>query len=201
MEFNEKLQVLRRQREITQEELAQALFVSRTAVSKWESGRGYPSIDSLKQIASFFSVSIDDLLSGEEFLSAAEEDIGRKGAQLCDRILGLLDCSTVLLMFVPIFGQKYGDLVQHVSLLRLTDEVSHIRTSFAAAILGMIICGILNLFLQTSENNFWTSNKQKVSLVMHSLCLLLFIICRQAYVASFLLMLLTIKIILLFKQQ
>ena len=49
MEFSEKLQKLRKDRSLTQEELAEALFVSRTAISKWESGRGYPSIDSLKE--------------------------------------------------------------------------------------------------------------------------------------------------------
>lgn len=60
MEFNEKLQELRKSRGLTQEELAEALFVSRTAVSKWESGRGYPSIDSLKEISKYFSVTIDE---------------------------------------------------------------------------------------------------------------------------------------------
>ena len=74
MEFHEKLQALRRQRGLTQEELAAALFVSRTAISKWESGRGYPSIDSLKAISGFLSVSIDALLSGEEVLTIAREE-------------------------------------------------------------------------------------------------------------------------------
>lgn len=40
MEFNEKLQKLRKQRGLTQEELAEKLYVSRTAISKWESGKG-----------------------------------------------------------------------------------------------------------------------------------------------------------------
>ena len=47
MEFNEKLQILRKQKGLTQEDLAEKLYVSRTAISKWESGRGYPNIESL----------------------------------------------------------------------------------------------------------------------------------------------------------
>ena len=74
MEFNEKLQELRKSKGLTQEELAESLFVSRTAVSKWESGRGYPSIDSLKEISRYFSVTIDELICPEEILSAAEEE-------------------------------------------------------------------------------------------------------------------------------
>lgn len=53
MEFHEKLQELRKQKNLTQEELSEILFVSRTAISKWESGRGYPSIDSLKLLQNF----------------------------------------------------------------------------------------------------------------------------------------------------
>ena len=62
MDFNEKIQLLRKQKGLTQEELADVLYVSRTAVSKWESGRGYPNIDSLKAIAKFFGVTVDELL-------------------------------------------------------------------------------------------------------------------------------------------
>ena len=66
MNFNEKLYKLRKEKNLTQEELAEALFVSRTAVSKWESGRGYPNIDSLKAIAKFFGVTVDELLTENE---------------------------------------------------------------------------------------------------------------------------------------
>ena len=59
---------------MTQEELAESLFVSRTAISKWESGRGYPSIDSLKEISRFFSVTIDDLICSDEMVTVAEND-------------------------------------------------------------------------------------------------------------------------------
>ena len=63
---------------LTQEELAQVIFVSRTAISKWESGRGLPNIESLKAISKFFSVSLDELLSGEEILTIAENDHKQK---------------------------------------------------------------------------------------------------------------------------
>ena len=74
MEFNEKLQHLRKQNNMTQEQLAEKLYVSRAAVSKWESGKGYPNIESLKAISKLFSVSIDDLLSGNELLTLAETE-------------------------------------------------------------------------------------------------------------------------------
>ena len=104
MEFNEKLQELRKQKGLTQEELAETLYVSRTAISKWESGRGFPNIESLKAISKFFSVSLDELLSGEEILAIAENDHKQKERTLRDLIFGLLDCGMALLLFLPFFG-------------------------------------------------------------------------------------------------
>ena len=105
MEFNEKLQELRKQKGITQEELAEALFVSRTAVSKWESGRGYPNIESLKALSKFFSVSLDELLSGDEILSIAERDGKQRERHSRDLVFGLLDCSVAMFLFLPFFGE------------------------------------------------------------------------------------------------
>ena len=94
MDFNEKLQELRKQNHLTQEELADALFVSRTAISKWESGRGYPNIDSLKAIAKYFSVSLDELLSGDEIITIAGQELNEKGFRADD--IQIRDADTLL---------------------------------------------------------------------------------------------------------
>ena len=101
MEFNEKLQELRKQKGITQEELAKKLYVSRTAISKWESGRGYPNIDSIKAISKFFSITIDELLSTDEALMIAEEESKEKEKHFCDLAFGLLDFCFAMLLFLP----------------------------------------------------------------------------------------------------
>ncbi len=54
--FCEKLKILRTEKKLTQEQLAEKLFVSRVTVSKWESGRGLPNIDSLKLLADILCV-------------------------------------------------------------------------------------------------------------------------------------------------
>jgi len=96
VEFCEKLQQLRKSRGLTQEELAEALYVSRTAISKWESGRGYPSIDSLKELSAYFSVTIDDLLSAERLIRIAEKESRSALQSLCDLLMGMADLLSVL---------------------------------------------------------------------------------------------------------
>ena len=102
MDFNIKLQELRKQKGLTQEELAQILFVSRTAISKWESGRGYPNIESLKGISKYFGVTIDELLSSDELLTIAEEDTKEKETHFRDIVFGFLDCSIIMFFFLSV---------------------------------------------------------------------------------------------------
>ena len=200
MEFHNKLQELRKQKGLTQEELAESLFVSRTAVSKWESGRGYPNIDSLKAIAKFFGITIDELLSGEELLTIAEEDTQQKEGHLRDLVFGLLDCSIAMFFFLPLFGQK-TDPIEEVSLLSLTEIAPYLRTAYFAVIIGIILTGILNLALQNCQHSFWVENKTKLSLLFNTIGILLFIVSLQPYAAALLFIFLAIKVFMLIKRQ
>lgn len=139
MEFNEKLQELRKEKGLTQEELAEKLYVSRTAISKWESGRGYPNVDSLKAISKYFSVSLDQLLSSEEALNLAEKDHRRKETHFRDLIFGLLDCSVAMFLFLPFFGQRKNGNIQEVSLLSLQGVELYIKASYLLIVFSMIV--------------------------------------------------------------
>lgn len=201
MDFNEKLQELRKQKGLTQEELSEALFVSRTAISKWESGRGYPNIDSLKQIAKFFSVTIDELLSGDEVLTVAEADSKEKEMHFCDLVFGLLDISVLLFFFLPLFGQTAEDVLQAVSLISLTRIATFLKTVYIAVIFGMSAMGILTLALQNYSGIFWRKSKRVLSLFFNAAGTLLFIMSRQPYAGVFLFVFLMIKMILLLKRR
>lgn len=65
MKFSEKLQKLRKENKLSQEQLADMLDVSRQAVSKWESGQTYPEMDKLLALCKIFKCSLDDLTNDE----------------------------------------------------------------------------------------------------------------------------------------
>lgn len=73
MTFAEKLKDLRKQKGISQEQLAEKIYVSRQAITKWESGNGLPDIENLIAISSLFNESLDSLLSEEKSLITKNE--------------------------------------------------------------------------------------------------------------------------------
>ena len=201
MDFNEKLQELRKQKGLTQEELAEKLYVSRTAISKWESGRGYPNIESLKAISKFFGATVDELLSSDEVLTIAEEDTKRKEKRFRDLIYGLLDLSIAMLLFLPFFAEKANGAIQGVSLITLGGVQPYLKIAYFAVEFSMIAMGILILALQNCEVAAWLKSKTTISLILGALAVLVFIISSQPYAAVFAFTLLVIKSLLLIKRQ
>ena len=199
MELNEKLQELRKQKGLTQEELADALYVSRTAISKWESGRGVPSIDSLKAISKYFSVSIDSLLSSEELLHLAGEDLEQKETRIRGLIFGLLDLCMLMLLFLPLFAERNGETVKSVSLLCLCGVAVYVKIAYFTVIAAIILTGILSLVLQNLDVAFWVKHRYKISAVLGITATGIFIVTLQPYAALFSFVFLAIKVFMLIK--
>ena len=74
MNFSQKLQLIRKNKGFTQEELAGKLDVSRQAVAKWESGQVYPDISNLIQISRLFNVTVDYLVKDQECIVSCLDD-------------------------------------------------------------------------------------------------------------------------------
>ena len=89
MNFSENLQKLRKEKNISQEKLAEELKVSRQTVGKWENGVSCPEAECLIEISDFFGVSIDTLLKGtvaernemdKDFSEHTDSQLGDPGA-------------------------------------------------------------------------------------------------------------------------
>lgn len=199
MEFSEKLQELRKSRGLTQEELAEDLFVSRTAVSKWESGRGYPNIDSLKEISKYFSVSIDDLLSGEKLLSIAERENRSNIRGICDLLFGMADVLSFILIILPLYPRTVEGYVYSVNLFSYTETTSLNRLVYWGMFLSLVLIGMLKI-LQTQRK---TEEKQKAvtecSMLLGMVTVIFLALAGETYAVTVAFLLLIIKAVLLFK--
>ena len=180
MEFSEKLQELRKSRSMTQEELAEALFVSRTAISKWESGRGYPSIDSLKEISRYFSVTIDDLICSDEMITVAENEKKEFADKYVSLICNALDILLAILLFIPAFGNGPASS-ETVSLFGLTGITSWVKTVFIVIIAITIINGICGVFIANLNKSVWNRHRLVTGAALSILAVIVFIATRQPY--------------------
>ena len=198
MEFHEKLQELRKSKGLTQEELAEALFVSRTAISKWESGRGYPSIDSLKEISRFFGVTIDELIRPREMMTAAEDDKKVLVGQYVSVICNALDLLTVVLLFLPVFGNGM-DLPASVSLFCLTGVRPWLKGVFIAVIGLIILNGGCGLVLSRFDRPVWNKHRLVTGMALSVTGVGVFIGARQPYAGIVCFSILVIKTWLMVK--
>lgn len=86
LEFHEKLQELRKIRGLTQEELAEALFVSRTAISKWESGLSVPDADMLSKLADVLEINVSELLGSEIKEETNKNEVSEQLAKISEQL-------------------------------------------------------------------------------------------------------------------
>lgn len=199
MEFNEKLQELRNSKGLTQEELAQALFVSRTAISKWESGRGYPSIDSLKEISKFFSVSIDDLLSGEKLISLAEKENKLNIQRMCDLLFGIVDMLSVMLIVLPLYPNPINGYIYSVNLFDYVETTTLNKTIFWTLFIALIGIGVLKAIMTYLKIERGQKTITICSMALSIISVLFLAMTREAYAITVAFLLLVVKGVLIIK--
>jgi transcriptional regulator with XRE-family HTH domain len=201
VEFNEKLQELRKSRGLTQEELAEALFVSRTAISKWESGRGYPSIDSLKEISKFFSVTIDDLLSGEKIISIAERENKSNIQNICDLLFGFVDLMSITLIILPLYPNPINNYISSVSLFAYTELTLASSIVYWIMFATLIMIGLVKVILNQMKIEKGRKLITSISIICSIVAVLFLAMTREAYAVSIAFFLLILKGMLLFKKS
>ena len=199
MEFHEKLQELRKNRGLTQEELAQELHVSRTAISKWESGRGYPNIDSLKELSSYFSVTVDDLLSGEKVLFLAEKENKSNIRNMCEWLVGVVDICTVMLMFLPLYPNTVDGFVYSVNLLAYAETTGFNRVVYWILFAMLTAFGIMKILLINFKIEKGHKFLTGLSVLLGIFTVLFLALAREAYAVVVAFVLLVIKGVLFFK--
>lgn len=199
MEFGDKLQQLRKEKGLTQEELANALYVSRTAVSKWETGRGYPSIDSLKEIAGYFSISIDDLLSSEKIINIAVKENKTNIRNMCNQLFGIVDIFAFMLIVLPLYPNIVNNYIYAVNLFEYTPTNLIILYVYWCLYLLLMGLGVLKLVmarLNIENNDKYITD---ISMVINIIVVLLLGNTREAYAIMIAFMLLVVKGILLLR--
>ncbi|WMI79966.1 helix-turn-helix domain-containing protein [Anaerotignum sp. MB30-C6] len=198
MDFNEKLQQLRKQHDLTQEQLAEQLYVSRTAISKWESGKGYPNIDSLKNVSTYFSVSIDELLFNKEHPILVEETNATRN-DMYNLIYGILDVLVIIFIFLPLYGKPEGTYIRAVNLFAFTETTEVMLTIYWAIYTTIIGLGIVGLILEYQKREHWRQKVFYCSVLIEILAVCFFAAAREPYVTALLFLLLLIKGLMLIK--
>ena len=143
---------LRNEREMTQKDLSEVLNVSDKAISRWETGKGYPDVSSLMALSEFFSVSVNELLSGkridiEKLSTTADENVLeaiRKNERANEKqvaiytLLLIIAISPVLIILVKNLFEAFKTEIEVENILT---SVISIVIAVAVLIVGLIIKG------------------------------------------------------------
>lgn len=197
MNIGEKLKALRTERGLTQEQLAAKLYVSRTAVSKWETGGGSPNLDSLQAVARLFDVSVDDLLSTDDLIVLARDE--RRSTARSSGMLsfGLLDVLAVVFAFIPLYGVDDGSFVRMANLADYGASVDF-GASFAvmaAAVVSLMFVGAVEIVLAAAGSRRAARIVALVGFAVQALAVVLFASTMQPYATTLMFVLLLAKVV------
>lgn len=100
MELSNQMKKYRTEAGLSQDALAEKIYVSRQTISNWETGKNYPDINSLLRMSEVFGVSVDVLLKGD--VEEIKEMVNKDDQREFDRLGRIFSCLTVLMVITPI---------------------------------------------------------------------------------------------------
>ena len=115
--FKDNLVQMRKLLQLTQEDIAEKLGVTRQSVAKWESGESIPDLDKCKQLADIFGVSLDDLANYEP-----EENLGLGVPPKGKHLFGLVTVGDKGQIVIPAKARKIFEISTGDQLVVLGDE-------------------------------------------------------------------------------
>lgn len=133
MDFVEKLKTLRKESGLTQQEVADKLYVSRSLYAKYESGLATPSKDILQKMALLFDTGVNELISTEETtFMVVDEQQTRQTLKNLTLIASSVICSSfIIFYFIPLFTAHYYDYNHLVPGTSEPTFVTRLMSSFA----------------------------------------------------------------------
>lgn len=194
MKLGEKLQILRKSRGLTQEELARKIYVSRTAVSKWESGRGMPGIDSLKAISEYFSVPTDVLLLDKKDLPCKPKS--NFFSDYGEFLFAFMDLRRVLLFCLPVFAQRSHGAAKAVSILNFAPVNPAVKVILILICLSDFALGVAEMILIAKVEKSVRFKIYSLSVLLNLFTALCFIITLNPYAGVFSACLLIFKVLI-----
>jgi len=104
MNIGKRILKIRKDKNITQEQLAKDLAISRQAVSKWESGKAIPDIENLMYISSLYGVSLDELIKGDD--KVGQKIVADASAKKWHKLSILFFAA--IIVYIAWFGSMHG---------------------------------------------------------------------------------------------
>ncbi len=190
MELKDKIQKIRKDNGLTQEQFANAIFVTRTAVSKWETGRGVPGIESLKMIAKIYKLSLDELLNANEVIEVAENENKENLRRYSLIFDGILNICALLGLVLPLYKAESGGAFYSVPLYEISGWLTILYWIFPIL---TFLSGVLLLFIIKSEKDNFKKAVSLIGFILNVLFVLLLILSGQPYPAVLFFALLFIK--------
>lgn len=194
MGLSGKIKKIRNDNKLTQEQFAEKMLVSRTAVSKWENGTCYPSIDSLKYMSEVFNISLDELMSNEEMLDIVKTEKYSNASKYNGLLFCILDMIRIIFVFLPLYSFKTNNFIYSVSLFKSNDLGVFLKFILMNMFIMFFILGIIELCLNRRKCN---NVLNKISLLFDIVSIFIILFINQPYLVALMFFVFVVKVVML----